>query len=98
VELELTRDDLNVLLEAVESWERKDDAGDLMSMIVDGTIGKMASPEAVAEMAAIRAAEKEEKAAAKRNRKERSVLLRAKLLQIRDAQTAAEMVASTLLR
>jgi hypothetical protein len=98
VELELTRDDLNVLLEAVESWERKDDAGDLMTMIVDGTIGRMASPEAVAEMAAIRAVEKEEKAAAKRNRKERSVLLRAKLLQIRDAQTAAEMVASTLLR
>lgn len=85
---ELTEDDLNTLVEALEAWEHKDAAGEIMADIFAMAMmgrGDPASPrmlEALAEQE--RAQLKRERM--KANRKERSVILRAKLLQIRNGR------------
>ena len=79
----LELDDVQVLLEAMEAWENKDDAGALMSGMVGALLTKGDE-----EWKAKQKESDDKLAAAKRMRKERSVLLRAKLIQFKDTLIA----------
>jgi len=82
--MELTRADYDTLIEALEAWENKDASADILDTILTPMLTRGLGgmpPEMRAEREYQKSRQMEEKAI----RKERSVLLRAKLIQIRDA-------------
>jgi hypothetical protein len=87
--------DLQTIMEALEAWERKDDAGTLVSAILELSVaGRDPVERAIAER---RLQESKAQAEAdQRMRKERSVMLRAKLLHLRDRRRAEAEVRSAL--
>lgn len=88
----LTREDLDVLIEATEAWESKDSFGDLFEGVLTAMIGpREDGPEREAwlrKQEALRADKNVAAEQAKRVRKERSIILRAKLIQMRDSVEA----------
>lgn len=85
---DLTRGDLDVLFEAVEKWER-DDVGPEMMLGILGGMASSSSPEAAAKIEQLQAEREAKRKAAAKLRRERGVLLRAKLIKIRDGMDAA---------
>lgn len=94
--MDFTTDDMNVLLEAMEAWESKDMAVEIMGEMLAGVMTDRRDPIAKAQLEAERAERQKKSSEARQHRKERSVLLRAKLIQMRDAMSVADMVAETL--
>ena len=80
---ELSDDDLATLLEALEAWERKDDAGTMFGDVVEMILGGD-DPRMQQRVREARAADVRKRQQAVEVRKERSILLRAKLLTLRD--------------
>lgn len=91
---DLTNQDLWVLMEALEAWENKDDSSEMIGVLLDSiVVPKFENRERLKKQIE----EKQAKlAAAKRERKERSVMLRAKLITIRDGRAAAALSESTI--
>jgi len=91
---EFTRQDLDVLFEAVEAWEREDKGPGLMGALLTGMVGESASDEGKSQME--RSMEQKQKEAdhERKMRKERGVLLRAKLITLRDKADAASFAES----
>lgn len=88
---DISDDDIDVLLEALEAWETKDVAGDIMGDIFSAVLaGK--DPAAKAEMENSRRGEKVQRERAKVLRKERSIMLRAKLLTIRERRRVDRVI------
>jgi hypothetical protein len=87
---ELTSDDINLLIEATEAWENKDQAGEMLSDLFAGMLSER-TPEARQKIEAETALRKGKNMATTRTRKERSVVLRAKLISIRDSMIADKM-------
>jgi hypothetical protein len=83
-----------VLVEALEAWESKDFAGEMMVDIVE-SIMKPDNPAAVAKLRDERQRDKHARERAKALRKERSVLLRAKLLTLRDRRRVEDTISRT---
>jgi hypothetical protein len=82
----LTEDDLDVLCEALESWEAKGFAGEIMGDLMGALVVDRKNPAQLSEYETLRRKEREKADREKAARKERSVLLRAKLLTIRNDQ------------
>lgn len=86
----LNTQDLQILIEAVEAWENKDLAGDVMSTV----FGAMLMPKDDSVAAARYKAEEAERRAQseekRQDRKQQSVILRAKLFGIMKGQREAE--------
>jgi hypothetical protein len=83
---EISDDDIAVLveaLEALEAWETKDFAGEMMSDLFGAMLVKK-DPDAKAQIDQDQRSDKLKRARATALRKERSVILRAKLLTIRE--------------
>jgi hypothetical protein len=80
---ELTDEDLAVLMEAVEAWESKDFAGEMMGDLV-GAMMTRNDPEGKAKYDEQRGKEKAERERVRTARKEAGVMLRAKLLTLRN--------------
>ncbi len=91
---ELDDDDLNTLVagvpmvaayrvDALEAWESKDQAAEMFGEIMDSVLGAQ-DPRAATALGDRRQTERQRQAREKRVRKERSVLLRAKLLTLRN--------------
>jgi hypothetical protein len=90
---DITKQDFNLLLEAIEVWEQEDSSPPLMVHVMAGMIGDK-NPDA---QDRIESHLKKCQAAAeveRRLRKERGVMLRAKLITLRDSIDAEEFVAS----
>lgn len=92
---ELQDDDLEVLLEALEAWESKDVFGDAMGDLM-GSLLTRGDPIARSQLEHERDRDKAQRAQAKKLRKDRSVLLRAKLITIRDRRHAEALERSAL--
>lgn len=92
---ELADDDLDTLIEALEAWESKDIAGDMMVTLFDSVLTQKHG-EMPPQVAKERYTENLRREAAKKLRKERSVMLRAKLLTIRDRRRAQRMTDDAL--
>ena len=82
---ELTRQDLDVLIESMEAWENKDDFGGIIAGMFDEMLSEKSSPEKQLEMKLRREKENRDRQDKKLVRKERSIMLRAKLIALRDS-------------
>jgi hypothetical protein len=80
---ELTDDDLATLLDALEAWETKGAAGEMFGDLLEAVIADK-DARTGENIRSARAREKDKAAREKRLRKEQSVILRAKLLTLRD--------------
>lgn len=88
----LTRQEIDVLIEALDSWECKDFAGEMVAMIFGSAIPK--GSEARKEYEGVARGEMEKRKAEAKIRKERSILLKAKLIQLRDSNEAGAFLQS----
>ena len=84
---ELSIDEIRVLLEAMEAWEEKDFSSELLDVVFSSILGGK-DPKVVAELDQRKA----KFAADRANRKERSILIRAKLIGLLDTKRAEELV------
>lgn len=91
---ELGDDDLATLIEALEAWEHKDDSSEMFGDILDVIMDEK-NPQKRAAVQEARAAQKLEMKRKKDSRKERSVLLRAKLLTLRDRRRVDQVERSS---
>lgn len=82
---ELDDDDLATLADALEAWEHKDQAADMFGDVLDAAFTDSALPRVIVEKVATQRAQlRQQREREKAIRKERSVLLRAKLLTLRN--------------
>lgn len=88
---ELTRNELDILIESVDHWVEKDMVGGLLDGLLLSMIGKDAPEQSRRQMEMDRSAKEEERKAQKRLRKEQAIILKAKLLSIRDGIEAEEL-------
>lgn len=86
-----TRDEFDVLIEAMDAWERGDSGGEIMANLLYSMARRGADAEGRAEIDRLRAKEKIERAAAQRIRKDRAILLKAKLITLRNAATTDQL-------
>lgn len=77
-------DDIDTLVEALEAWENKSDVGEFMGDLLGAMLCKD-DPVAKAKMETERRDRMQKADREKRRRKERSVVLRAKLIDFRNA-------------
>ena len=88
-----TTQELDLLFEAVEKWEQGDLAGEIMgSMIESMALGSGVSIEFRHKIVSENKRREEKRIADAKIRKERGVLLRAKLIQIRDSMDAESVI------
>ncbi len=90
---DLTRQDVDVLIEAMEAWERSGSEGQLMGSLM-GSLLCRGDEEAMAKMKKEQERSRREFEEKQRLRKERSVVLRAKLISLRDAANATAFLGS----
>lgn len=81
--MQLTNQDVNTLIEALDAWEQSGFAGQLMGDMFAGMLCKDES--AMEKMKAERERSNAEYERKVRAKKERSIILKAKLLQLRDS-------------
>ena len=81
--MQLTLEDISDLMDAVENWETKGATGEILGDLMDGILLKELTLEAQEEQKRRRDRQKEERNIETKIRKERSVLLRAKLIGLR---------------
>ncbi len=86
----LDADEITVLVEALEAWVNKDAVGEILSELV---VGVFAKDDAHAKERL--EAKKTEGAGAKALRKDRAILIQAKLIQMRDGIIAGGLSPST---
>lgn len=80
---DFTADDIDCLMDALEVWETKGETGELMADIFGSMLVKD-DPIAKAKIEADRVERRQKHEREKRRRKERSIVLRAKLITMRD--------------
>ncbi len=85
----LTNKEVDVLIDALTAWESKDLAGDLMSSLFTSILTKD-DPESKAKMEAKEEERRLKSERETRERKEQSMLLKAKLIQIKQANLVEE--------
>jgi hypothetical protein len=93
---ELTDDDLATLQEALEAWESKDAAGEMFGDVIEALLTDRMPERQAQGVAATRAAQKLKAQRAQAVRKERSVILRAKLLTLRDRRRVESAAAAAI--
>lgn len=86
--MDLTIDDINILIEAMDAWESRGSTGHLMGDLVGMMIAN--TPEQKEQAKAERAEERIKREASSLHDKEISVLLKAKLIQMKDGLTLQE--------
>ena len=91
----LTAKELDVLVDALETWEHKESMGMLMDSIFSSMLTKDAPPEMVAEIKRKDEEDRQKYEREKRERKEISLMLRAKLVGIKQElllQSAVDLI------
>lgn len=89
----LTKQELDCLIESMETWVNKDLSGDIMGAIFTGMIGRD-DPLSKAKMAEEERLRKIKADAERKIRKERCIVIQAKLLAMRDSVDADKLTAS----
>lgn len=78
-------EEIDVLIEALDSWESKDFGGEVLGMMLEAMIGDKMSEESKIKMVEDKKKQDAEKEQKKKMRKETSVLLKAKLIQFKQS-------------
>ncbi|WP_373649032.1 hypothetical protein [Schlesneria sp. DSM 10557] len=89
-DMNLTREDIALLFDAVERWEQRDGTGRMMSSMF-GSILTKDDPEAKAKFNEEMERIQRQQDLEDRTKKERGVMLRAKLIALRDSMDAARL-------
>jgi len=89
---DLTDDDLTTLVEALEAWESKDTAGEMFGDMIAMMFTKD-DPVQKAKFESELSADRVKRDRAKAIRKERSIILRAKLLFLRNSRRVDDVTA-----
>ena len=79
----LNDEELGILIEALQAWERKDDASNMMVDLLEGIAGRHAPASERQQIAEAVSMQKREHKSAAHMRHESSVLLQAKLIGLR---------------
>lgn len=83
--MELTIEELDILIEAMDAWESRDSSSELMKSLMTAMIVK--DEEQRAKMLQEQEEEQEQAALEKRKEKEISILIKAKLIGMKDKAT-----------
>lgn len=86
--MEFTSQELELLFEAVEKWEKEDPSAAFAEAMIGSMMPKGIDPEALRKYEQERAEAKRKRDSETKMRRERGCLLRAKLIQIRDSKAA----------
>lgn len=89
--MELTKEDFNLLLDAVTAWEGVPAQGSLINTMFGAVLSR--NKEEYDNNANERQREREKDEKEAERRKERGIMLKAKLLAMRDSKVAAEFLA-----
>jgi hypothetical protein len=92
----LTDDDLDTLVDSLEAWENKGFAGEVMGDLMGAMLMDRKNPEQVASFERERLAQRAKAEREKVARKERSIILRAKLLSIRNERRVGRVESAVL--
>ena len=92
--MNFTKQDLDVLFEAVEVWEKEDKGPGIMGALLGGMLGDK-SPESAAKFESEIKARQDKADQERQRRKERGVMLRAKLITLRDQELASQKARKT---
>ena len=84
---ELTKTDINILIEALEKWESGDAFGNLLGVM----FGSLLEEEEKVEYEKKQAEKQQKEMAAMRARKEQGIFLKAKLLTMRDCREIEQL-------
>jgi hypothetical protein len=84
---DFTKQDLDILFEAVEKWEKLDTSGELMGIMFEGMLGDR-DPKTAEKLKEEREKMMKKREDESRKRKERGCMLRAKLITIKDSMEA----------
>lgn len=88
----LTKQDLDILIESIDEWVNKDFGSAIMSGLLTTILTKDAPPEVKAEMKMKDDEERQNQKAARKLREEQAIILKAKLLKIRDGIKAENII------
>lgn len=91
--MELTLDELKVLQESLDAWVSAGDSGEMLAGLMGAMLVPKDSPN-YAEFVAEEKARKVRLLDEKRSKKERAILIQAKLIQLMDQKRAEALVAS----
>lgn len=91
--MELTLDELNVLQESLDAWVNAGDSGELLADLMGSVLVKKDSP-GYDEYVASETVRKAKALDEKRSKKERAILIQAKLIHLMDRMRAELLVAS----
>lgn len=89
-----TEQELNNLIEALDSWESKDSLGEFATGIFGAIFSDKLSEEEKSKREAKEEVEKRKRAAEKAIRKEQSIIMKAKLIQIKNKSGVNELIGS----
>ena len=92
----LTRDDVNVLIEALEAWEYKDIGGEVLGSMLVAMLGSGADPIAKEKMRQQQDEDRERYKQERQARKERAIGIKARLLEMRDRIDADALISGAL--
>lgn len=85
MDMEITKDEYDILIESVDCWVSKDFGDALFSGLITSIAFRDAPPDVKAEMKKKEDEDNHKRKEAKQLRKEQGILLKAKLLRLRDA-------------
>lgn len=88
---QLSEQDINTLIEALKSWEDKDFGTGIMMDMVEMMVTDTTAPNHKADLAKKREERSNEAKKSKMIREERSILLKAKLISMRDSIIASSL-------
>lgn len=88
---EITEQEVNVLIEAVDAWVDKDFGHSIMTDMITMMLSDGASPEAKEKIKRTKEDERNKAKQEKTLRKEQAIMLKAKLLKIRDKIVASKL-------
>lgn len=90
--MELTRQDVDILIEAVDAWISKDFGVTVVTDVMEMVLSGQATEEQKVVMKEQKAKRAAEVTAKRKQREERAIVLKAKLLKLRDSITVEHLV------
>lgn len=91
--MQFTKQDIDLMFEAIEVWEREDKGPGFIMHMMSSMVGEK-SPESAARLESELKIRQQKADDEKRMRKERGVMLRAKLITMRDSMNATQFCSS----
>lgn len=90
--VQFSEEELNNMVEALDAWENKDTAGEMMNTIFSSLFDDKLSPEGREKMRQREEEEKRKREEARRMRKEQGIIMKAKLIQLKNKLAVCDLI------